>query len=167
MLSNHLILCHLLLLFPSMFPSIRIFPNELALKLAVIFSSVVFWSQLFLLKNHLKSNSFFSFFYNFILFFNFTIFYWFCHISTWIHHRYTRIPHPEPSSLLPPRTIPLGHPSAPAPSIQYPASNLDWRLVAYMILYMFQCHSPKSSHPFPLPQRNLILSLEGSCFVQV
>ena len=25
--------------------------------------------------------------------------------------------HPEPSSLLPPRTIPLGRPSAPAPSI--------------------------------------------------
>ena len=30
-------------------------------------------------------------------------------ISTWIRHRYTRVPHPEPSSLLPPRTIPLGH----------------------------------------------------------
>ena len=28
--------------------------------------------------------------------------------------------HPEPSSLLPPHTIPLGRPSAPAPSIQYP-----------------------------------------------
>ena len=31
----------------------------------------------------------------FILFFNFTILYWFCHISTWIHHRYTCVPHPE------------------------------------------------------------------------
>ena len=29
-------------------------------------------------------------------------------------------------SLLPPHTIPLGRPSALAPSIQYPASNLDW-----------------------------------------
>ena len=46
----------------------------------------------------------------------------------------------------------LGHPSAPAPSIQYHASNLDWRFVSYMILYMFQCHSLKSSHPFPLPE---------------
>ena len=55
-------------------------------------------------------------------------------------------------TLLPPRTIPLGRPSAPAPSIQYRASNLDWRLVSYMILYIFQCHSPKSSHPLPLPQ---------------
>ena len=61
-------------------------------------------------------------------------------------------PPPEPSSLLPPRTLPLGRPSAPAPSIQYHASNLDWWLVSYMVLYMFQCHSPKSSHPLPLPQ---------------
>ena len=89
----------------------------------------------------------------FILFFNFTILYWFCHISTWICHRYTCVAHPEPSSLLPPHTIPLGRPSAPAPSIQYRASNLDWWLISYMMLYMFQCHSPKSSHPLPLPQK--------------
>ena len=89
-----------------------------------------------------------------ILFFNFTILYLFCHISTWICHRYTRVPHPEPSSLLPPRTIPLGRPSAPAPSFLCPSLNLDWQLVSYMVLYMFQCHSPKSSHllPLPLPQ---------------
>ena len=31
MLSNHLILCHLLLLLPSIFPSIRVFSNELVL----------------------------------------------------------------------------------------------------------------------------------------
>ena len=33
MLSNHLILCYLLLLFPSVFPSIRVFSNELALRM--------------------------------------------------------------------------------------------------------------------------------------
>ena len=32
MLSNHLILCHPLLLLPSIFPSIRLFSNELALR---------------------------------------------------------------------------------------------------------------------------------------
>ena len=37
-------------------------------------------------------------------------------------------------------------------NILYPASNLDWQLISYMVLYMFQCHSPKSSHPLPLPQ---------------
>ena len=93
----------------------------------------------------------FSFLY-LILFLSFTILYWFCHISKWIRHRYTCVPHPEPSSLLPPHTIPLGRPSALAPSIQYRAWNLDWRLISYMIFYMFQCHSPKSSHPLPLPQ---------------
>ena len=82
----------------------------------------------------------------------FTILYWFCHTSTWIRQGCTRVPHPELPSLLPPRTIPLGHPSAPAPSILYPASNLDWCFISYMILYMFQCHSPKSSHPRLPPQ---------------
>ena len=60
----------------------------------------------------------FLIFYYFILYFKFTILYWFCHISKWIHHRYTCVPHLEPSSLLPPCTIPLGRPSTPAPSIQ-------------------------------------------------
>ena len=58
----------------------------------------------------------------------------------------------NPSSHLLPHTIPLGHPSAPAPRILYPASNLEWRFVSYMILYMFQCHCPKSSPLLPFPQ---------------
>ena len=32
----------------------------------------------------------------------------------------------EPPSYLPPHTIPLGHPSAPAPNIQYHTLNLGW-----------------------------------------
>ena len=47
---------------------------------------------------------------------------------------------------------PSGSSQSPAPSILYPASNLDWQFVSYMILYMFQCHSPKSLHPLPLSQ---------------
>ena len=86
---------------------------------------------------------FFFFLIYFILFFNFIILYWFCHISTWIHHRYTRVPHPELSSLLPPRTIPLGRPSAPVPSIQYRALNNDWVIIHCMyvahILNPFIC----------------------------
>ena len=57
-------------------------------------------------------------------------------------------------TLLPPPSPyhPSGSSQCTSPSIQYRASNLDWQLVSYMILYMFQCHSPKSSHPLPLPQ---------------
>ena len=66
---------------------------------------------------------------------------------------------------LPPHTIPLGHPSAPAPSILYHGLNLDWRFVSYMILYMFQCHSPKSSHPLPLPQSPKDCSIHLCLFV--
>ena len=62
------------------------------------------------------------------------------------------VPNPEPPSHHPPHIISLGHPSAPAPSILYHALNLDWRFISYMILYRFQCHSPKSCHPLPLPQ---------------
>ena len=112
--------------------------------------------ELELIKFNFINRSYFHFLYInlFILIGGyFTILYWFCHTSTWICHRCTCVPHPEPPSFLPPRTIPLGRPSAPAPSIQYHASNLDWQFVSYMILYIFQCHSPKSSHPLPLPQR--------------
>ena len=49
-----------------------------------------------------------------IIIFYFTILYWFCHISTCIHHGCTCVPHPEPPSYLPPHPIPLCHPSAPA-----------------------------------------------------
>ena len=52
----------------------------------------------------------------------------------------------------PPGTIPLGRLSAPGPSIQYHALNLDWQFISYTTLYMFQCHFPKSSHPLHLPQ---------------
>ena len=53
----------------------------------------------------------------------------------------------------PPSSLPY-HPSGSSQftSIQYRASNLDWQLISYMIFYMFQCHSPKSSHPLTLPQ---------------
>ena len=97
----------------------------------------------------------------------FTILYWFCHTSICIHHRHTHVPHPESPSLIPPHTIPLGRLSAPAPSIQYHALNLDWQFISYMILYMLQCHSPKSSHPLTLPQSpkdcSIHLSLLLSC----
>ena len=76
----------------------------------------------------------------------------FCHILIWISHGFTCVPHPEPASHLPPHLIPQGHPRAPALSTLSHASNLDWRLVSYMIIYMFQCYSLNSSHPRLLSQ---------------
>ena len=91
--------------------------------------------RVFMLSQAVKKIDFFFsfrfFFQNFIFivfyfFFYFKILYWVCHTSTWICHGYTCVPHPEPPFHLLPRTIPLGHPSAPAPSILYHPSNLDW-----------------------------------------
>ena len=82
-----------------------------------------------------------QFFFILFYFIYFAVLYWFCHTSTCIHHGCTHVPHPEPPSHLPPHTIPLDHPSAPAPSFLYPASNLDWQFISYMILYMFQFES--------------------------
>ena len=66
-------------------------------------------------------------------------------------HGCTCVPKHEPPSHLLPHNISLGHHRAPAPSMLYPASDIDWRFDSYMIVYMLQFHSPKSSHPLPLP----------------
>ena len=83
----------------------------------------------------------------------------FWHKLIWISHGYTCVPHPEPSSHLPPHPIPQGHPNAPALSTLSHASNLDWRSISHMIIYMFQCYSLKSSHPRLLPQSAKVCSL--------
>ena len=51
-------------------------------------------------------------------------------------------------SYLPPHPIPQGHPSALALSTLYHASNLDWRCISHMVIYMFQCYSLKSFFKF-------------------
>ena len=118
----------------------------------MLFFEKWFYSTINLIIHWFASRHAFLGFFFFLTLFYFTILYWFCHTSTWICNGCTRVPNPEPPSHLPPHTISLGHPSTPAPSILFPALNLDWQFVSYMILYMFQCHSPKSSHPLPLPQ---------------
>ena len=129
------------------------FPCPLETNLHWYFQVIPIWNAFL---SYVLIISFFFFFLINLLFFGeanfFTILYWFCHTLTWIHHGCTCVPHLEPPSHLPPHTIPLGHASAPARSTLSHASNLDWQSVSDMIIYMFQCHSPKSSHPGPLPQ---------------
>ena len=81
------------------------------------------------------------------LFIYFLVFYF---LNFKIFNSYMRSQTWNPSHL-PPHNISLGYPHAPAPSMLYPASNIDWRFNSYMIVYMLECHSPKSSHPLPLP----------------
>ena len=67
-------------------------------------------------------------------------------------------------SQLPPHIISLDHPCAPTPSILYLVSNIDWCFISYMIVYMFQCHSPKSSHALPLPHSGKVHSIHLCLF---
>ena len=86
----------------------------------------------------------FCFFFNYFFFFNFI----FKHYNIVLVLPNIEMNPPQvymcsPSwTLLPPHIIPLGPPSAPSPSIQYHASNLDWRLVSYMIYTCFHAILP-------------------------
>ena len=107
---------------------------------------IIYWFHLFL----------FLFYFNLNFYFYFILLYSTVLVLPYIDMNPPRVylrsqtwTHP---SHLPPHDISLGHPRAPAPSILCPVSNIDWRLISYLIIYMFQCHSPKSSLPLPLPQ---------------
>ena len=102
-------------------------------------------------KSRIHSLSFIVFFLNllFILFYNIVLVLPYINLNP---HGRTCVPHLEPSSHLPPHPIPLGHPSAPVRSTSVSCIYLDWRFISHMTIYMFQCHSPTSSHPRPLPQ---------------
>ena len=76
----------------------------------------------------------------------------------------TCVPHPEPSSHLPPHPIPQGCPSAPALNTLSHASNLDWQSISHMVIYKFQCYSVKSPHPRLLPQTLKVCSLHMCLF---
>ena len=61
-------------------------------------------------------------------------------------------PHPESPSHVPPHSIALGCPRAPALNALCHASNLHWSSILYKVIYMFQYYSLKSSHPCLLQQ---------------
>ena len=80
-------------------------------------------------------------------------------------HRYTCVPHPEPSSLLPPCTIPLVHPCAPAPSIQYRA--LNWTGDSFLTWYYTCFNAILPNHPPPhrVQKTVLYISVFFCCLV--
>ena len=85
-------------------------PTKTYLVKAMVFPVVMYWCDSWTIKKAgcQRTEAFFFFFlmvvvyllfiFFLILFLNFIILYYFCQISKWICHRYTRIPHPEPST---------------------------------------------------------------------
>ena len=98
-----------------------------------------------------------KFFFSFrIFFFNFLTLQYCIGFAIYQHESTTSIHvlpilNPPPSSLPVPSlwVVPVHQPQAS--SIVHRTWTGD-SLISYMILHMFQCHSPKSSHPLPLPQ---------------
>ena len=84
----------------------------------------------------------------FFFFFKFIILYWFCHISTWICHRYTCVPHPEP----PPSSLPI--PSLWVVPVHQPqASSIvhrTWTGDSFHIWYYTYFNAILQNHPTPL-----------------
>ena len=83
----------------------------------------------------------------------------FCHTLTWISHGFTCVPHPDAPSRLPPHPIPLGLPSAPAPStwvscIQ-PGLAICFILDNTHVLMLFSQIIPPS--PSPIESKSLCL----------
>ena len=73
-----------------------------------------------------------------------------CHTLTWISHGVTCVPHPDPPSHLPLHPIPLGLPSAPAPStcLMHPT----WLVICFTLdnIHVSMLFSPNIP-PLPSP----------------
>ena len=64
----------------------------------------------------------------------------FYHTLTWISHRFTCVPHPEPLSHLPPHPIPLGH-----PRLYGRRSGWDDLREEYRNMYIIKCETDRQS----------------------
>ena len=74
--------------------------------------------------------------------------------------------HTSPILNTPPNSLPIPFLRWDAPSLstQSHASNLDWKSISHMKIYMLQCYSLKSSHPHLLPQSPKVCSLHLCLF---
>ena len=120
---------------------------------SLFLQSSIFLDEFFFLINlfYLESNYF-------------TILWWFLPYIDMNQPQVYVCPPSRTPSYLPPHPITLGCPSTRALSALFHASNLDWRSVSRMVIYMFQCYSLKSSHPCLLPQSLKVCSLHLCLF---
>ena len=120
-------------------------------KLMVIFLTFFFFHLFYFIFYQLEANYF-------------TILWWFLPYiymnQPWIYMcspSWSPLPPPSPS-----------HPSGPSqgtsPENLSHASNLDWRSVSHLIVYMFRCCSLRSSHPHLLPQSPKVCSIHLCLF---
>ena len=133
-----------------------------------IFPPVDSWVHLFFFN----LNLFFIFIF-LLLFFKFTYFNWrlitlqycsgFCHTLTWISHRCTCVPHPDPPSHLPPHPISQGPPSAPALSTLSHASNLDGWSISHMIYVSMLFSQIIPPSPSPTESKSLFFTCVSCC----
>ena len=70
----------------------------------------------------------------------------FCHTLTWISHGFTCIPHPDPPPP-PSPSHPSGSSQCTSPEHLSHASNLGWRSVSHLIVYLFQSYSLRTNFP--------------------
>ena len=68
----------------------------------------------------------------------------------------TCVPKHEPPSHLPPHSISLGHPHAPAPSTLHPTSDMDWRFNSHMTVYMLEFPFSQIIPPSPSPSESKV-----------
>ena len=170
--SNHLIVCHTLLLLPSIFPSIRVLFSELTRHIRW----PKYWSFSFSISPFKEYSGLISFR---IDWFDLPCYFWkpllntITFVSQFKHVCKFKL---RPSSsffvvvvvviffwvyMSSPSRYPLPPPSPPAPSRSSQstrserlshASNLGWWSVSPLIVYMFWCCSLETSHPRLLPQ---------------
>ena len=87
----------------------------------------------------------------------------FCHTLTWISHRFTCVPHPDPPSHLPPHPIPLGLHSAPGRALVsciQPGLVICFTLYNILVSMLFSLNIP----PLPSPRESKRLFYKSVSF---
>ena len=142
-----ILLCGSCYLYRSTFSIWRFINRDIKKKLCPYNSTLNLFSDFY--SSHIKNLYFFFYHY---YFFYFKILYWFCHTSTWIHHRCTHVPNPEPP---PPTSLPIL--SLWVIPVHQPQASCvlhwTWTSDSFHIWYYTCFNAILPNHPpLPLPQ---------------